>query len=298
MYIDIHSHIGYSKIYPDAYTAGMLDGFSQFPPEKIRKLIAGFLRDKDCSEFVKQMDAAGIEKSVLLILDGGLGLSEPELSLDEIFRLHHDVLKAYPDRFIVFGGVDPRRGQAGFELFKKGILDYGFRGLKLYPPMGFSLSDERLIPYFDLCQQHKLPVLIHTGPSLSTLQNEFAEPATYFEVIEKYSGIDFILAHMGFRLEDPVIRKMLALKNVSLDITGFQTMPGEENIIEMLKPIFKEDVNEKILFGTDWPLFNLVRPIHYHIKLIRSAFEQVKGTVPADAFDKLMYKNAARILSR
>ena len=71
------------------------------------KLLNGFLNDKDCKRMIQQMDNAGIDKSVLLIIDGGLGMGEAALSIEEIYELYFNVLKLYPERLLVFAGMDP-----------------------------------------------------------------------------------------------------------------------------------------------------------------------------------------------
>ncbi len=296
MYIDIHAHIGYGKIYPQAYMAGMLGGLKNADASKVNSLVNLLLQDKSCSNFLKQMDQAGIDKAVLLIIDGGIGLGEAALTLEEIFTLHHQVLQAHPDRFIVFGGVDPRRGPAGFELFSKGIHEYGFRGMKLYPPMGYAIDDERLLPYFDLCGRHKLPVLIHSGPSLPVLHNDFAQPERYIKTLTQHEHINFVLAHLGYRLHDPVVQTLAGMSNVFLDITGFQTLDHtDQQVKQMLQQIFNPAVSGKILYGSDWPLFNVMKPIKNHIDIL--AATHAESGFSNQSFNQIMYQNAQSILA-
>lgn len=291
-YIDIHAHVGISQLYPIQYLTGMLDNLQGANISQIENLARILLRDTNCEKFLRQMDMANIEKAVLLIIDGGIGLGEPEYSIEEIYNVHYKILKAHPDRFIVFAGIDPRRGEDGLAIFKKGIFDMGFKGLKLYPPMGFSISDEKMIPYFDICRQASIPVLIHTGPSLPTLKNEFADPAGYISTLEKYEDIQFILAHMGYQLTNPAVASLLKLKNVFLDITGFQKLDFSQPAnMDKLKMIFEDNVNDKVLFGTDWPLFNFTKPITDHINILKQISSE-------KSFNKIMFENAYKLLHK
>lgn len=77
----------------------------------------------------------------------------------------------YPGRIFPFFAVDPRRS----ELFdnpkqKKGIekivarlaINGGtFSGIKLYAPNGYSPADERLLPLYEYCEAHQVPVTAH-----------------------------------------------------------------------------------------------------------------------------------------
>ena len=63
---------------------------------------------------VKDMDAAGIDKSVLLAIDWGLSrhLGDLKLSIEEINKTYADAVKKHPQRLIAFAGIDPRRNNA------------------------------------------------------------------------------------------------------------------------------------------------------------------------------------------
>lgn len=295
MIIDIHTHIAYHGIYPPSYLTGMLQGLG-LPAEKIRSLIRGLMRDKTGEQHLRQMDKAGIDQSVLLIIDGGLGMEEPEMSLPEIFALHHQLQQAHPDRFIVFGGVDPRRGEEGLELFKKGIEVYGFRGMKLYPPMGYAMDDPGLMPFYALCNQHKLPVLLHSGPSLESLANHFAEPENILKVAQQFPDTNFILAHAGYSLHKESIREVLKTENVFADLAAFQTLKrGENGYAPELELIFQDDWHKKVLFGTDWPLFNLMNSLTHPVEHVQKAFESTRGATE-EALKVLFTENAKGIL--
>jgi predicted TIM-barrel fold metal-dependent hydrolase len=292
MNIDIHTHIGFSQIYPFRYMAGMMGPLTKVDENKMKVILDVLLADKSCENMLRQMDAADTEKAVLLIIDGGIGLGEAQMSLAEIYELHYKVLRSHNDRFIVFGGVDPRRGAVGLELFKRGVFEYGFRGLKLYPPMGYSVDDENLAPYYEICSQHGLPVLIHTGPSLSILDNERAEPIRYVTTLQKYPRINFILAHMGYELDNEIVQKLLRLDNVYLDISGFQLQSAET-----LMKIFQKDYNERILYGSDWPLFNTLKPLKSHIEVLKNIYNEMSHVGTENGFENLMFKNALKVLS-
>ena len=95
-------------------------------------------QDPGCDKLVAQMDQAGIAKTVLLIVDFGFAYPEQLDRLDDIYALHRDIMQRHPGRFIVFAGVDPRRGKAGVDILERALRDFGFRGFKIYPPCGYA----------------------------------------------------------------------------------------------------------------------------------------------------------------
>jgi len=50
--------------------------------------------------------------------------------------------------------------------------------------------------------------------------------------------------------------------------------------MEILEKIFHKSINEKILFGTDWPLFNIVSTLKNQVNLIHKLHDKVKTKYP------------------
>lgn len=281
MKIDIHTHLAYHKIYPEKFLTNMFP----FEMNNQIKWIKLFLNDYDGSKQLKQMELAQIDKSVLLIIDAELKFGKAELNIEEIYNLHYKVQQQHPDKFIVFGGIDPRRGIEGFELFKYGIEKLGFKGLKLYPPMGFSPLDNSLIKYYEYCASKSIPVLIHTGDSQPNLHNHFSDPNLIYDVLAKFKKVTFILAHTGYRLYNNKIDKLQEFDNAYFDLSGFQT--GLTTDSQLLTNIKNPD---KILFGSDWPLFNFMTPISENLK------ELEKKLSKKDFTNNSLFYNSEKIL--
>jgi predicted TIM-barrel fold metal-dependent hydrolase len=265
---------------------------------KLNHLLKAFLNDIDSKQMINQMDLAGIQKSVLLIIDGGIGMGEAEFSIEEIFEFHHRILNAHPDRFIVFAGMDPRRGKKGLDLFSKSISNYNFKGLKLYPPMGYKMDDSRLYDYYELCSEKSLPVLIHTGHSLPMLQNSLADPMNILPVTKRFTNVNFVLAHAGYALKNENVRRIAEAPNVYFDIAGFQNSfkTVDRNMLDTLGIIFQKEFNMKVIFGSDWPLFNIMSPTSAFVELIKKLYEQYDGEKHVNGLENILYNNAARIL--
>lgn len=297
--IDIHTHLAFHPLYPDRFLHGMMDEqglASKLPMEKIRRFVEGVLKDEWGDKMVHQMDAAGVSHSVLLVVDGGFALGEPGWSIEEIFAHYKKVLDRHPGRFSVFSGVDPRRGEAGLELFRRSVEEYGFSGLKLYPPMGYAPDNLALMePYYSYCETRGLPVLTHTGPSLPFMQNELADPMKMKSVARKFPGVNFILAHAGFRLQHAGVMELAAEPNIFMDLAGIQTIMrnGRTAVLDALRPALYAPAREKILFGTDWPLFNMLEPIGRFIDKLKEIVDELGG--PA-LMEEWFVTNAARLL--
>ena len=304
MVIDIHTHVPFYKVYPPKFLelmtrelmASVSNVKSKFAKTAPLQILNGFLNDRDGSMMIRQLDDAGIDQAVVLIIDAGICLGEAELSLREIFDHHRRLLQNFPDRLKIFAGIDPRRGADGLELFKKSI-DHGFSGLKLYPSMGYRLWDEALYPYYELCSGNHMPVLTHTGPSLDVLANELAEPEEIKKAAKDFPNVKFILAHAGQRITESRIQELVSIPNVYLDISAFQM--GYRKAADMkedMGAIFSSRFYKKILFGTDYPLFNLFTPLSSNIGLLTELWKIVEEK-ESDSLSAVLGGNAMELLN-
>jgi len=71
--------------------------------------------------------------------------------------------KQYPEQVIPFFHVDPRRTGVLSE-FMFAVERHDFRGVKLYPPLGYYPYDKRLYPIYQICENKNLPILAHCSP--------------------------------------------------------------------------------------------------------------------------------------
>lgn len=265
-------------------------------PEKklVRKLFEYLNHDESCERLLRQMEEANIDKSALLVIDWGLTYKDFEYPIEEVMAFHRKVLETHPDKFWVFAGIDPRRGQQGLDLFEKSVKDWGFHGLKLYPPCGFSPSDEQLFPFYEICEQYGIPVLTHVGPSSPSLRTSFAMPIEIDTAAWKFPKVNFILGHGAFTHAYDCGLLAAHRNNIYLDMSGFQTQTDqkfEETMIQHLKL----RLHKKILFGTDWP-------VHFFSGHQRNALKKMEmllthGVLDQTNYDLIMYKNFERLMS-
>ena len=263
--IDCHCHIASEEHTPSSFIEGSISNMTTtlsaqglpVPPKKLADMFHQKMQDPLCDELVQEMEKAGIVKSVLLIADFSFALRDCKLTIEESFHKHREVLQRHPGKFEVFGGVDPRWGKDGLDLFERSLTEFGFRGFKVYPPCGFSPSDPALFPFYELCAFHRVPVLLHTGPTSPALSFQTCNPFLIDEAAFRFPGVDFILAHGAVSFPAECAMMCRFRPNVYLDISGYQTTLGWDPQCAAVRNITSQGINHKILFGTDWPVFRL-----------------------------------------
>jgi hypothetical protein len=301
MVIDFHTHLGSHRIYPERFIEILLNEDGAVPHrELLVAQVRRWLRDDEGMLLIKEMDEAGIATSVLLIIDAGLRFGEASLTIEQSYALHWRLLERHPDRFVVFAGVDPRRGEQGLELFEHSVVAWGFGGIKLYPPMGFSLDDKRLEDYFAICAAYRLPVLSHSGPSSKGLENALAGHCHVARLARRHPELIFVMAHAGHNISDPEVRRALEVDNVMVDLSGFQAHARDRRWSDKeqeLGWIFQPDFNDRVLFGSDYPLFHFSTGIADDLRRIRSVFNAVELT-DERPLENVLWRNADRLLGK
>ncbi|MDO9463774.1 MAG: amidohydrolase [bacterium] len=117
-------------------------------------------------ELIKFMDKYGIEKSVILPL-----VNPEEEHYYYTTEMALEDCKRYPDRFIPFVNIDPRRGKNNGTLdFYPIIKEYADRGCKGFGEILANLptNDKRLKSIYKVCGQLGLPVLPDLRPTYCT----------------------------------------------------------------------------------------------------------------------------------
>lgn len=263
--VDAHAHVASTEHIPTSFIDGAVSNMAtalsaQGIPIKastLRNRYLAHMQDPHCDRLVDEMERAGIDHSVLLVPDFTRALNDCALSIEESFDRHRTILERHPGRFTVFGGVDPRWGADGIALFERSLVAFGFGGLKVYPPCGFSPSDPSLFPYYELCAHHRVPVLVHIGPTSPALSFASTNPFELDGAARAFPTVNFILAHGTVSFVEECVMMCRYRPNVYLDTSAYQNSGGGGVRGAPIRTMTTRGINHKVVFGTDWPVFRL-----------------------------------------
>jgi predicted TIM-barrel fold metal-dependent hydrolase len=216
--------------------------FFHIPREKLPQKI---------EDLVSDMDESGVDKGVIL----GQDLRSVERNEFRNYTLPNEFLKKiadrYPDRFVPFGAVDPRKDDA-IQKLKTLAVDYGFKGIKLHcDALGLYPNDRLLDPIYQKCVEYGLIVLHHTGTTgLGYCKIKFGHPQDLDDVAQDYPELKIICAHFGWPWMEECFAVATRNPNVYVDISGWLAKYFPPLLITYMNGLLKD----KMLFGTDYPM--------------------------------------------
>ena len=231
------------------------------------------LPPRDGSELVRRLDAAGIDRAVVLSVgytfaDERKGFANP----DELTRKENDWTSAQvvanAPRLIGFCSANPLRASALPEL-QRCLRLPGMTGIKLHlGNSGVSLRKPdhvaALQQVFGLAQRLRVPVLVHMRARGG--ENYGGEDARVFleQVVPQAPGVDIIVAHMGGggSYPDQVDEVMAAfgdaaqrgdtrMKNVYFDVSGVVTEGATPADGALVAKRIRQVGARRILYGSD-----------------------------------------------
>ncbi len=262
MITDFHTHLcdrdGVAKSFWDGW-AEVSALRTNRPVERVQKRLAEFW-DISGDLIVKDMDAAGIDKSVLLAIDWGLAryLGDCKLSVEEINRTYADAVKKHPQRLIAFAGIDPRRDKAA-ELVGKFLREWDMKGIKFHTAAGFYPNDRVCYPIYEKALEYGVPVLFHTGEVLKPLHFKYCQPIYVQEVAMDFPDLPIILAHTGGCWYSEAVAICNNTTNVYLDLSVWQPrLLRPLAFYRALRTLLDSVPWQRVLFGSDYPFLKLL----------------------------------------
>lgn len=166
-----------------------------------------------------------------------------------------------------------QRGSSELEKYEELLKEGKIKGIKFFPGHEpYYPTDERCLPYYELCEKLDVPVLFHTGENSGDSEcAKWNDPKYIVEVAKKYPKLKVIITHYYWPKLDYCYEITKDVSNVYFELAA---MADEEVIeksggIEKIKEILKKTISDRpdrVIFGTDWPMCKIEK----HIKLVKS----------------------------
>lgn len=255
--------------------------------------------DPDGEKLITGMDESGIDFTIICGVDH---IEDKELTPDLLRRTNMaiaDIAGRYSDRVISLAGIDPRRDNAA-GMVRECMEEFGMRGLKYHPDMGYDPVGPESYRLLEIVNNMEGILLSHTGPLAPPSRCKYADPMLLADIGVDFPNVKVIAAHMG----QINWRQWAALAAHQPNLYGDLAMwdlyafGHYELFCRELRDIIDLAGIDKILFGTDDPVFKAVRSTGDWIRLIKELPEKAPKGIEFthEEVKAILGGNAARLL--
>ena len=241
--IDAHCHI-----YPDPIARKAVGGISHFYGDLPFDTYDGTLH-----RLVESGDAYGVEHNIVF------SVATTPHQVHSINTYIATSEKSHPGRFTGLGTLhlDSEDMEADFQE----VLDLGLHGIKLHPDIqGFQIDEPRAMKIFAMCEDKGLPIYVHTGDK----RYDNSNPNRVKNVLEAFPKLKFVGPHLGgWSVWEDALKVLPKYDNIIVDTSSslYELDP------DTARDIIRAYGSERVMFGTDYPMWTQQPEIDYLKKL-------------------------------
>lgn len=239
--IDAHCHI-----YPEKIVSKAIAGTDKF--YGVSSVCKGTVED-----LLSRGEKAGID---FFIVQSVATTPKQVKSINEFIS---ENVKKYPEKLLGLGTLHPESDDI------KGDIEYlislGLKGVKLHPDIqAFKIDDYRCLKIYELCEEKGLPILMHTGDK----RYDYSNPNRLLPILDIYKNLTVIGAHLGgWSIWEEACESYKGIKNLYFDCSscfGFFDSQAVKRIIRTYGA-------DRVLFGTDYPMWDAEKELEYFLSL-------------------------------
>jgi len=264
--VDSHAHIWGEGFLPSAFFRRSAELWAQKSADRspdmiMPKLLSGNV-DTDGDDYVANMDRAGVDVSLMMMIDVGGPVfgEEPPTPVEAQIDFYGMVQKRHPGRLYCHVAIDYRR-EGHLALIRRGIVEQGLVGIGEITPDRFSAEDDAVRPMMKLAADLGVPVQIHTRSGIWTdiegrdsSEANPAHPIHVARLARELPDLKIVLCHAGYPVWWQRAAELIAdLPNCVLDISNWNEHFAEDegNLVARLATWRSLVGAERILFASD-----------------------------------------------
>ena len=211
-------------------------------------------------QYLDKMNRADIARSLLIAVRAG------DIRMKHSVEIPYEQIavycRQYPDRFSGLAGVDPFRGMTGVRDLESAVKELGFVGAHLYPHwFGLAPDHAKYYPYYAKCCELDIPIMMQVGQNLVYNPERplpsVGRPITLDQVAIDFPELKLIGIHIGIPWADEMIAMAWKHKNVFIGVDAYVPKYWPQSLIHYLNTYGQD----KVLFGTDWPVIDPERAV-------------------------------------
>lgn len=187
-------------------------------------------------------------------------------------------VKSHPDLFTGFGTLHPDSEDIKDDF--NYLTELGLKGVKLHPDFQrFAMNEERAFKIGEIVNDADVPMLVHCGD----FRYNYSNPEHVKPFLEKYPDLTFIGAHFaGWSVWENATEELSGFENIYVDLSSSLYDLSPETAVDLIHAYG----SDKVLWGTDYPMWDSVSEMEYFNKLDLTKKER----------QQILYDNAAKLL--
>lgn len=240
----------------------VIDGHCHVYPEKIaERAVAGTDRFYDthslCAGTVSDLAdigaAAGIDH---FVIQSVATTPKQVASINDFIAA---TVAEHPDTMTGLGALHPDSDDIAGDIRR--IIERGLHGVKLHPDIQqFPIDDPRCRRIYELCEQERLPILMHTGDHRMDLSN----PNRLEPVLKAYPGLIIVGAHFGgWSVWEEAVDRLVGYPNLYVDCSSSMPFIGVDKIPDFVRAYS----TDRVLFGSDYPMWSPAEEVQSFLSL-------------------------------
>ena len=235
-------------------------------------------------DYIGMKNRAGVDRSLLIAVRAG------DQRMRGSFEIPYEqvaaVCRKYPNRFSGLAGIDPYRGMEGVRELEYAVRELGFVGAHLYPHwIELAPDHAKYYPYYAKCCELDIPIMMQVGHNLVYSRERrlpsVGRPITLDQVAIDFPDLKLIGIHIGIPWTDEMISMAWKHENVYIGSDAYAPKYWPDSFVHYLKTYGQD----KVIFGTDWPVISPER-----------AMDEIKQLgISEPVMGKFLSTNAKRI---
>lgn len=233
-------------------------------------------------EIVDSLRQRGVELAVITGRDCEVTYGFPSNN-DSVLEF----VRAYPDIFVGFWGIDPHKGMAAVYEITRAVQELGMRGIATDPYLAHvPPHDARYYPLYAKCCELNIPVFITTAPppQVPRAAMDYSDPRHVDIVARDFPELTIIMSHGGYPFVNEAVFACMRNANVYMDLSEYELAPMGDVYIQALN----STIGDKVVFASAHPFVEQTEAISIYEKM----------NLKEDVRRKVMYENARRVLGR
>ncbi len=186
-----------------------------------------------------------------------------------------ELVAKYPDAFVgVLAALDMAEENSDDIVRRAEVLlkNPQVKGFKFHPPdQRCYPNDRKYYSLWEVLAASKKPVMFHTGFTVLGADSDggkgialdYGRPLYLDSLARDFSGMRIIAAHPGWPWQEELIAIATHKKNVYVDTSGYLA----EQLPDIFQRAIKGRLQDKTLFGTDFPYVDLAKALASFEKL-------------------------------